>query len=175
MSRQVIELADALQSLPEGEAIKMKQFLQVNEYAIIDKSKKGMHPTDKRYLFDWKKMSKLSDAAQEFYKRVELGLEHRTKGWYQLDPADMGKKEKAFIGFADTDIQAYYHVQSAVIGFNAWIESETEVVRFKSDNRKQRWCKVKILNLTMNNSIDYPVPTIMNIIYKRVDLPNGIL
>ena len=106
MSRQVIELADVLQCLPEGEAIKMKQFLQVNEYAITDKTKKGMHPTDNRYLFDWKKMSKLSDEAQAYFKRVELGLEKRTHGWYQLDPADMGKKEKQFIGFADADVQS---------------------------------------------------------------------
>ena len=55
------------------------------------------------------------------------------------------------------------------------MESETEVVRYKSDNRKQRWCKVKILNLSMNNSVDYPVPTVMNVIYKRVELPSGIL
>ena len=175
MSRQVIELAEVLQYLPEGEAIKMKQFLQVNEYAIIDKTKKGMHPTDNRYLFDWKKMSKLSDEAQAFFKRVELGLEKRTHGWYQLDPADMGKKEKQFIGFADADVQSYCYVQSAVIGFNAWIESETETVRYKADNKKAKWCKVKIINLTMNNSNEYPVPTIMNVIYRKVDLPNGIL
>ena len=174
MSRQVTEL-DINDVVKEGEAVQMKQFLQVNEYAIIDKTRKGMHPTDERYLFDWKKMCKLSPEAQAFYRKVELGLEKQTKGWLQLDPKDTSKKEKQFIGFNSQDIIGHFHIQSAVIGFNAWIESETEVVRFKSDNRKQRWCKVKILNLTMNNSIDYPVPTIMNAIYKRVELPSGIL
>ena len=173
MSSQM--LTDVLQTLPEGEAVKMKQFLQVNEYSIIDKSKKGMHPDDNRYLFDWKKMSKLSAEGQTFFKRVELGLEHRTKGWYQLDPVDKGKKMKEFIGFSDADVLGYFHVKSAIIGFNDWIESETETIRYKDDNRKVKWCKVKILNLSMNNSNEYPVPTIMNIIYRRVDLPNGIL
>ena len=168
-------MTDLIAGLQEGEAIKMKQFLQINEYAIIDKSKKGMHATDNRYLFDWKKMSKLSDEGQAYYRKVELGLEHRTKGWFQLDPADIGKKEKKFIGFSDADVLGYFHVKSAIIGFNDWIESETETIRYKDDNRKVKWCKVKILNLSMNNSNEYPVPTIMNIIYKRVDLPNGIL
>ena len=87
----------------------------------------------------------------------------------------MGKKEKQFIGFADADVQSYCYVQSAVIGFNAWIESETETVTYKADNKKAKWCKVKIINLTMNNTNEYPVPTIMNVIYRKVDLPNGIL
>lgn len=174
-SRQVVELNDALIDLQAGEAVLMKQFLQTKEYAIIDKNKKGMHPTDYRYLFDWQKMKiKLSSEAQAFYKQVEIGKELRTKGWYQFDPTD-AKKPKAFIGFSDADCITYHYLQSAIVGFNAWIESETEVVRFKADNRKQRWCKVKILNITMNSSTDYPVPTVMNVIYKRVELPSGIL
>ena len=174
MNKLVTEL-DVCNLVSEGEAILMKQFLQVNEHAIIDYAKKGMHPTDKRYLFDWKKMSKLSPEAQDYFRKVEAGLDSRTKGWCQADPQATNDNEKKFIGFNTTDITGYFHVQSAVIGFNAWMESETEVVRYKSDNKKQKWCKVKILNLSMNNSIDYPVPTIMNVIYKRVELPNGIL
>ena len=96
MSRQVTEL-DINDVVKEGEAVLMKQFLQVNEYAIIDKTKKGMHLTDERYLFDWKKMCKLSPEAQAFYRKVELGLEKQTKGWLQLDPKDTSKKEKQFI------------------------------------------------------------------------------
>ena len=95
MSRQVTEL-DINDVVKEGEAVQMKQFLQVSEYAIIDKTKKGMHPTDERYLFDWKKMCKLSPEAQAFYRKVELGLEKQTKGWLQLDPKDTSKKEKQF-------------------------------------------------------------------------------
>ena len=174
MNKLVTEF-DINNLVSEGEAIHMKQFLQVNEHAIIDLTKKGMHPNDKRYLFDWKKMSKLSPEAQDFFRKVEAGLEKRTQGWCQVDPKDINDKEKKFIGFNSTDIAGYYYVKNAVAGFNAWMESETEVVRYKSDNRKQRWCKVKILNLSMNNSVDYPVPTVMNVIYKRVELPSGIL
>ena len=175
INKQVVELNDALSNLQAGEAVLMKQFVQQKEYAIIDKTKKGMHPTDDRYLFDWQKMKiELSSEAQEFYKTVEIGKELRTKGWYQIDPNNENSGKK-FIGFSDADCITYNYLQNAVIGFNTWIESETEVVRFKADNRKQRWCKVKVLSITMNSSPDYPVPSIMNVIYKRVELPSGIL
>ena len=82
---------------------------------------------------------------------------------------------KEFIGFSDADVLGYFHVKSAIIGFNDWIESETETIRYKDDNRKVKWCKVKILNMTMNNNNDLPIPTVMNVIYRTVDLPNGIL
>ena len=173
ITKQITELNDALSTLHDGEGVLMKEFRSTKEYAIIDYAKKGMHPNDHRYLFDWKKMKmKLSREAIQHYKTVEQGKQPQTVGWYQED-IHSKNKEKKFIGFSNADVSSYYFTSNAMITYNTWIESETEVIRYKSDNRKERWCKVRVLHIIPVGSV--ALASQINVVYKRVELPSGIL